>query len=239
MIHMKELARSMVVMDHHKSAKEACEGLPFCIFDMDRSGAGIVWDYVNDKQMIHWNDIPRDVLRGMHWMAMYVQDRDLWRFRMDNSVEITTAIRSYPFDLKTWDDLARRMQVSPQTMTKEGEAIERYRQILIEQHLRHARDVFVLGHLVPAVECTASDIISDVVGRLAIGKPFAMSWCPTEGGKMLCSFRSDEDGEDVSEIAKVFGGGGHKNSAGCRVNWHEFNGLVRSGVLVRGPEVNE
>ena len=40
MLAMQQVASGLSVLDHHKTAKEALDGLPFATFDMDRSGAG-------------------------------------------------------------------------------------------------------------------------------------------------------------------------------------------------------
>ena len=47
MIELNECASALRVLDHHKTAEENCRGLAFCDFDMDRSGAGMAWDYFN------------------------------------------------------------------------------------------------------------------------------------------------------------------------------------------------
>lgn len=44
LLEIKELASEFVVLDHHKTAEADCRGLDFCVFDMERSGAGITWD---------------------------------------------------------------------------------------------------------------------------------------------------------------------------------------------------
>ena len=43
--------------------------------------------------------------------------------------------------------------------------------------------------------------------------PFSMSYCDCPGGLRSYSLRS-RNGFDVSEVAKAFGGGGHKASSG-------------------------
>lgn len=63
-LRMIEEAKSFVLLDHHKTAKAALEGTPGCTFDMDRSGAGMSWDYFHTE--------PRPLLVDC------VEDRDLW-----------------------------------------------------------------------------------------------------------------------------------------------------------------
>src|SRR5438034_364114 len=38
LLRMHDQAASVLVLDHHKTAQADLEGLPFCVFDMDRSG---------------------------------------------------------------------------------------------------------------------------------------------------------------------------------------------------------
>jgi len=45
LLDMKQRARSLVVLDHHKSAADELKDLDFCFFDMDHSGAWLAWQY--------------------------------------------------------------------------------------------------------------------------------------------------------------------------------------------------
>ena len=56
-------------------------------------------------------------------------------------------------------------------------------------------------------------------------EPFAACYYETEKGRVY-SLRSQEYGVDVSVIAALFGGGGHKNAAGFRVNFEELSNLA-------------
>ena len=44
-----DAAKSIRILDHHKTSLAACEGLPYVTFDMNRSGAGLAWDYLFGK----------------------------------------------------------------------------------------------------------------------------------------------------------------------------------------------
>ena len=75
---MEELGRttkSLRVYDHHISKKEVLEGLDFAVFDNERSGAGLTWDYLFGKDSGHKLDLyflPRP------WWVNYTEDQDLW-----------------------------------------------------------------------------------------------------------------------------------------------------------------
>lgn len=228
---MNHEAHRMMVFDHHKSAEEACKGLDFCVFDRSKSGAGLIYQWCRERGYLQ-NIEDRDVATGMQEIARFVEDRDLFLHRQPWTHEINACLRSYPWELDVWDRLARRIRLNPQEMAIEGEAILRYKRQLIEQHVRHARDVVVDDILVPGVECTVADIISDTVGELAKHKPFAISWCPSSDGQVLVSLRSDTHGEDVSEIAKRFGGGGHARAAGFRIPHSMIGGFNPNGGVI-------
>jgi nanoRNase/pAp phosphatase (c-di-AMP/oligoRNAs hydrolase) len=58
---------------------------------------------------------------------------------------------------------------------------------------------------------------SEAGDEMCKGKPFAATYYVDKDGMYNFSLRSSEDGIDVSEIAKVYGGGGHKHAAGFKV----------------------
>lgn len=100
----------------------------------------------------------------------------------------------------------------------EGLAIERYREMIIKQHVKNAYEVDICGHSVLGCYCSAGEIISEVAQELAKGRPFGVCWFDlSNGGERVYSLRSLPDGIDVSEVAKKMGGGGHKHAAGFKV----------------------
>lgn len=42
---LKERVNKLVVLDHHKTAEADLKRLDFCIFDMEKSGARLTWEY--------------------------------------------------------------------------------------------------------------------------------------------------------------------------------------------------
>ena len=65
---------------------------------------------------------------------------------------------------------------------------------------------------------------SDAGHILGVNEPFAACYWDTAKGRTY-SLRSSEEGIDVSEIAKMFGGGGHEHAAGFSVS-HDGIGRV-------------
>ncbi|MCP4002903.1 MAG: hypothetical protein GY725_01780, partial [bacterium] len=180
-----EESASFLCLDHHKTAEEELRGLPDCIFDMDRSGARMAWDY--------WNP---DVKPP--WWVLYIEDRDLWRWKLGASRAINASLRSYGLTVDALRDIIDA-DIPIAVHEQQGRAILRYQQQVIEQHVRHAEDTELLGHVVPVVNATC--LFSEIVGELAKGKPFAASYFVKSNGERVYQLRSDEDGFDVGALA--------------------------------------
>ena len=205
-------AAKLVCLDHHRTAAEdlaplcPAEGESFVdniniIFDMSKSGAMLAWEYFFPKKIV-----PK--------LVLYVQDRDLWKWELKASRRISAVVGSYPMEWDRWDFLAADIEnpVGFNSMAREGGAILRYQDRLIDSAVSHAREIVLAGHRVLAVNTTV--LASEIGNRLAEGRPFGATWFATGEGKMIWSLRSTEAGIDVSEVAKQYGGGGHRNAAG-------------------------
>lgn len=210
---MAAKANSILILDHHKTAAEDLEGFPVAnpkdvmgpgitaLFDMSRSGAGLAWDFFH-------TGVPRPLFID------YIEDRDLWRKQLPGGDEFTIVVRSYPQDFALWDALVASIEtggIAP--IIQEGQSIQRYYRRRIEDLKKEAYMARIGHHVVPV--CNAPYFAaSEVAGELAEGQPFAASFFQRADGQWQYSLRSREGGIDVSEVAKVFGGGGHKAAAG-------------------------
>lgn len=185
------------VLDHHKTAQDDLAGLDFAEFDLKRSGAVLAWNYFHPQ-----TEVPL--------LLQYVQDQDLWNWALPDSREICTALSIYPFDFATWDTL------DVAQLRAEGQVVLRYKQQLIEQLLRRVDWFEILGHKVPTVNTPL--FASELGNQLCLDYPEArFSACYSElDGMRKFSLRSIGD-NDVSAVAKHFGGGGHPNASGFAI----------------------
>lgn len=225
-------ARSMVIIDHHKTAKADLERLvPFdgtmngldaafktcwsqnspelaAWFDMDQSGAVMAWQFAqgSDRQTT-----PPPV------MLELIEDRDLWRFEYgERTRAFSAALRTYPMDFRLWDVLSERVP----RLIDEGEIVLRAHRANLRKILAEVYEHDIAGHIVPVVNAPyhyASDAANDLLAEYP-NASFAASWFRRADGKVQWSLRSEDGRTDVSEIAKRFGGGGHRNSAGFEVS---------------------
>ncbi len=196
---MATKAKSLLCIDHHKSAEQELAGLSYCCFDMSKSGGRMTWEHFHPGE-------------PSPWLVDYSEDRDLWRHQLSHSKEINASLRSYPLDFEEWNRLAK---LRPFDLVSEGAAILRAQQQIVDTHVGFARDTIIDGHTVPCVNATA--LVSEIAGELAKGKPFAVVWFESKDERRVYSLRSDANGLDVSEIAKKYGGGGHARAAGFEV----------------------
>lgn len=213
---------SIVLLDHHKTAEAelakwtmpeltlthadiapllAEMSGPACIavFDMERSGARLAWDFCFPGQCV-----PS--------LITHIEDRDLWRFRLQTTHYVSAALRTYPHDFEVWDDLASNVG----RLALEGATILRGHHKNIAEFIRNRYWTDVGGYRVPVVNVPyhyASDTANELLA-VEPDAPFAACWFRRGDGKVQWSLRSENGRVDVSEVAAKMGGGGHRNAAG-------------------------
>ncbi len=198
-----QVARSVTIIDHHISAQKDLSGLDSehdnlkIVFDMEKSGAVLAWEYFHSSQM------PK--------LFLYIQDRDIWRMEFEETNDVYAALMARPFDFLWWSDLINSEERQA-LILEEGKAINRYRNRMIESYKKRSVIADISGFMVPVVNCPGV-IASDLLGELAEGNPFAAGYQDI-GTRRNWSLRSTNAGEDVSKIAEQLGGGGHRNAAG-------------------------
>jgi oligoribonuclease NrnB/cAMP/cGMP phosphodiesterase (DHH superfamily) len=201
---MYEQSKTLTVLDHHITAEADLAGLPYCYFNMNKSGSGMTWCYFNNCRQSD-----RSFDGSMPWLVQYVQDRDLGKHELADTRCVNAVISSYPFDFETWDELSHRKLSD---VKKEGCSILRFQEQMASDMVRYAREVELDGYRVLAVNSSVMN--SDVGCMLADNRPFGVVWFQREDGKYSYSLRSNKKGVDVSKIALHHGGGGHAQSAG-------------------------
>lgn len=225
---MGAVAKDITILDHHKTAQADLE--TFAIFnpvnsdnidlilkstqpglgniraefDMNRSGAVMTWEFCHRRA-----PVPR--------LLKYVQDRDLWKFDLSFSREIAAYVFSHPYDFRVWAEMAEDAEgVELQSMIEQGGAIERKHHKDIAELLAQTTRPMMIGGQTVLVANLPYTMASDAAGKLAEGRPFGACYFDRPDARVF-SLRSRGDGADVSEIAKAYGGGGHKNAAGFQM----------------------
>lgn len=204
MENLHDKAASLVAIDHHKTAADDLAGLPYCRFDMSKSGATLAWDYFRDLGRLT-GERP--------WLVSYTEDRDLDRWALPYTREVNAALTTHPLDFGVWDSL-EAIYPTPTSggLINDGRTVLRCHERLIETVLKHSRRVRLDDYVVKAGNTPV--LHGEVAARLAEDGPFGISWYEREDGRYIYSLRSREDGVDVSAVAAAHGGGGHEHSAG-------------------------
>jgi oligoribonuclease NrnB/cAMP/cGMP phosphodiesterase (DHH superfamily) len=203
------MAGRLVVLDHHVSARDRYLSHPEAEnrvrenghevhFDLDHSGAILSWNY------FHPGVPAPDLLR-------YVEDQDLWNWKLPHSEEVNAAIASYPHDFRVWDQLASR---PIEELVEEGAPIVRSNKMEIERALGGAHTVTLGNERIEAVNARfqRAPIGHELAKRAVFGKAWGLVY-RTQGRRVDATIYSIGD-LDVSRVAESFGGGGHRNASG-------------------------
>lgn len=205
MVKIAEAANSVLVLDHHRTAKEHLTDLPedvTVVFDMERSGAGITWDYL-------YPDRQRPAL------VNYVEDNDLWNHALPYWEEVSTFLKSREKDFEAWMQLDFLMTHKLPRVVELGGAMLQRQNAIVDEIVSTAREVEIAGYHVLMVNSPYS-LGSEIAGRLAEGKPFGAYCIDRPDGRSI-GLRSREGGVDVGRVAEQLGGGGHPKAAAFRV----------------------
>jgi uncharacterized protein len=210
-----EANKSVVIIDHHETAKEAVTSFKENVFDMDHSGAVLAWMYFHPH-----TEVPR--------LLLYIEDHDLWRFKMEHNREFGAALGEYNQDFETWDQLNKNLEDRDHfsKFISLGGAIAGFEDKLVQKLVAFREKVLFEGHEIYAVNCSrlyrsiVAHELSNLNGKEG-GVEMAIVYYRYDG-KVHCSLRSNGD-VDVRTMAEKYGGGGHKNASSIRVD--SFNDL--------------
>jgi len=203
-IHAATAGRTKVY-DHHITGQRDCGDLEFCYFDMKRSGAGITWDTFCKK--------PRPFLIDC------VEAGDNWKWTdVPGSPEVVIVLEvTTRFKFDQWDTFNKRVIKDLESVLTEGQHYIKYRDIITQMLTgRKVHKLTVGGVTIPAVNASIfqSGVGAHMVNTLK--QPAAIYYW--NGQYWAFSLRSADHLADVSKIAEKYGGGGHHNAAGFKVD---------------------
>jgi len=239
LVHSK-LAKSVKILDHHKSAYDMyikninildkIDNIEF-IFDMERSGCQIAWDYFFPN-------------KNRSWFIDYVGDRDLWKWELKNSKEICSAFDYLCVldenDLSKIDNLSNYNFKEIENLIDTGKIINTYQSRLVEKEAENSvQGILLVGNKKYNVNvgCIIFSLVSDLGNALTKkllddgNKPdFGIVWnYNMKYDTWHISLRGHEESPDLSEIAKYFGGGGHTKASGFKIMGAEN---IKSIILI-------
>jgi len=219
MLLLESEAQSILVLDHHKSSQADMAGLPFSHFDMNHSGAALSWMFFHPNK-----PTPQ--------LIQLIEDRDLWNWKLPLSKEFSAAFGDTPHTFQNFDAF-----LNPEVITEaqvRGSYILDYNQKVVERLCKRATVHRISGLTVAVVN---SPILGSEIGSvLAEEHDFSIVWWWDHRTKQVrASLRSRPDGADVSEIARRWGGGGHRAASGMSLG----PGVSIETIFDALPEMNQ
>jgi len=195
--------KAIAVIDHHITSQEECDDLPYTYFDTTRSGAGLAWDLLCGTSRPFLIDL--------------VEDRDLWKHEIPDSKLYNLWISTLSKDFDSWTRAEWELQNNPQAIKRIAQSYAQYEEHLIADVLNNSTIHYItLGNIsLPAI--TSSMLKSDIGDKLCLLTKSACAIYHQSTKGWQFSLRSADKYEDVSIIAKQYGGGGHRNAAGFKL----------------------
>lgn len=227
-------------LDHHKTAFEMwCPEQPFHDESRYVHSEHNVEIHLNNKHsgaMIAWQFFADD---STPMLIKHIDDYDRWQFKLPGTKAFNRALRAkQPWTFEQWNEDFFWVEQSP----KYEELIE-LGQLLLDEHegrvksaTKYSRkaifsfsnyheSTIYIGLAVNA----APDLASDAGHVLAVeSNTFGMTYQIDNNLRVKVSLRSNGN-YDVSAIAKQYGGGGHKNAAGCEMTIAQLTSVLGGG----------
>jgi uncharacterized protein len=240
---IEELAKNnlVLVLDHHKTAKAELDGIPkidanfeeyhtrfiqghrgaYALFDMNRSGAGITYDYFNQGSEKRPN------------MIKFIEDRDLWAFRFGDKTKAFHAyLLSQPFDYNEWTKIFEQAESHEglERIINKGMAVLEYGNQLVKNIVDTAT-VHEAGNTKYAFFNTTSHWAE--VGEYAVhtlGVDYSVSLTFDSKKNQIRGSVRGKKGKDCTKIAGFFQGGGHAGAAGFQVPISESPMTIKNRI---------
>lgn len=215
-VELEKSAKDYYILDHHVTNEQRLKDCSKCIFDMNRSGAGLAWDYYYPN-----TEMPK--------FLQMIQDRDLWKFTIPETKAFSNGLYTYTSMTKSIDEsfkLFDELYVNPskyEEIMKIGEILENKKQNRISGLANYvSKKTYSYNNLKVAIVNCDHELASDLGNHLVSNYDydFAVCWRYDHlKEEYWLSLRSNGD-MDVSQICKEYGGGGHKNASGCSTKIH-------------------
>lgn len=216
---------SLLVLDHHATAQDELAGLPYCQFDMTRSGAVMAWQHFRPNEPVPL-------------FFQYLQDRDLWQWKLEGSREVSAAIGSYGLDWRTWFDVSMHLW-DIKALIEEGKTCLRLKNQQVGIMAQRVCGVLIdtehktllmrdfnpehpeWGEVNPGqflAPCANATVFFSEVGERLLElhptAPFSAYYFDRADGNRQWGIRARKDFDAARKVAKPMGGGGHPQACG-------------------------
>ena len=200
-----KLNKKVYVIDHHVTAEANLKNLDdkYKLFDMNHSGAYLVWKYFYPKK-----DIPSFV--------KLVEDYDLWKFKYDFTKAFILGLGLFQYKFDQWAKLEDEEYVKK--IIKKGNYLLLHQANAIKKECKKfkIKEETIDGKQYRVCYKNTTTLINEFGNHLVTNNKcdFAVCYFYNDNDDTTkFSLRSIDSKTDVSEIAKKLGGGGHRNAS--------------------------
>ena len=217
---IRDKASNLIILDHHKTNEANLKDIPYAYFDMNKSGVGLAWEYFSKEP------IPL--------FLACIQDRDIWTWKIPESrcfcagLEALVEFHDIEFGIltelmmnkKKFDEIYEIGKILNQLKMKKIKSIaslEKPERNRFTTYIKDRKYTFYIYNI------TEFELVSDLGNYVATNFEcdFVVIWKYDHNKKeYYYSLRSIPEKTDVSRIAELFGGGGHRGAAGMATKDH-------------------
>jgi len=211
-------AGKVINIDHHISVKDFLEKIErlydnfVYIFNNNRSGASLTWDYIFGTEP--------------PWIIKYVEDQDIWKWEYG---ENTKYVNLYLLPLTNKpEEIVQLFDKPVEELIEKGKIIASFTDYLINRFVERAKETPVkIGKYI--VKGFNTNYFQSEIGNILATKyNQAVLLFSIQGMVVKMSFRSNTGHKpDALDLAKEAGGGGHRNAAGALVPLAEFFEMIQ------------
>lgn len=228
-------ASSLTVLDHHKTFAETIKRNPDVaftyrpiantefVYEPNSCGARMTSDFLCSSGY--------DLSECPQMLINYVEDRDLWKWQLPYSHEINEYFSTVPRTFALWKTLMRQFQDQRDVMVTVGTNLLCQTELHVTRLASAAFPYELCGHKVWV--CNTQSFQSEVGHKICELFPdakFAAMYYDKDATTRMWSLRGRAtDDFDCSEVAKKFGGGGHKKACGFKTSI-ENDPIVRAAA---------
>jgi oligoribonuclease NrnB/cAMP/cGMP phosphodiesterase (DHH superfamily) len=204
---VKAIANNVLVLDHHQTFFEELKDHPNAIFDVSHSAIYITWRVFYPDQKI-----PQFI--------RYIEDNDLTTNQFSKTEAFVTAIGTkLPFHhidyFKAWDKLLNPSYV--EQLINDGVKYQEYKGYLLKRNMHASAPKNIGGYNVLISNFGTVGLASDLGNKISEANPrsdFVALWSyHYNTNEYSIILRTRRDNIDLSQIAKIYGGGGHPKAA--------------------------
>jgi hypothetical protein len=199
-------AKSVLVLDHHEGVEQVVRSMPAFVYDGERSGASIAWNYFHP-------DTP------LPYFIKLNENVDLYRPLSDDDRALVAYTYAQPRTFAVLDEIVQKVEDPAERarLVERGRAYAEYFQLIATQLAENATLVSFEDYEVYLVEAPKM-FTTDVGRKLASDEhPFTLI-AHARADSIRVSMRGIGK-VDLTKIAQKYGGNGHPSAAAFSIPW--------------------